>query len=183
MSSYLEGAVSKCDDVGPGDGFMVIKEGLASMYYDKNEEVFYNKVQVFNRDTSIQVIKLFGETFDQEKRMKYEKKMERFAVDPSKFEHEPTAPTYGIHVLDALAATGLRSVRYVKEIPGVTKVTINDLLPAATAAAQVTCDRNGVDPTKIAISTGKVPYHYYKTLVLSTSFQGLAEWQWSKWGL
>ena len=99
-------------------GFMVIKEGLASMYYDKNEEVFYNKVQVFNRDTSIQVIKLFAETFDNEKRVKYEKKMERFAVDPSKFEHEPTAPSYGVHVLDALAATGLRSVRYVKEIPG-----------------------------------------------------------------
>lgn len=154
MSSNLEGAVTKSEDAGPGDGFMVIKEGLASMYYDKNEEVFYNKVQVFNRDTSIQVIKLFGETFDQEKRLKYEKKMEKFKVDPTKFEHEPTAPTYGIHVLDALAATGLRSVRYVKEIPGVTKVTINDLLPAATAAAQITCDRNGVDPSKIAISTG-----------------------------
>ena len=140
--------------VTSGEGFLEIKEGLASMFYDKNEEVFYNKVQVFNRDTSIQVIKLFGETFDKEKKAKYDKKMERFAVDPSKFDHKPTEPTYGIHVLDALAATGLRSVRYVKEIPVVTKVTINDLLPAATAAAQVTCDRNGVDPQKIEISTG-----------------------------
>jgi tRNA (guanine26-N2/guanine27-N2)-dimethyltransferase len=146
--------MSSSDNVSPGEGYLEIKEGLASMWYDKNEEVFYNKVQVFNRDTSIQVIKLFGETFDKEKKAKYDKKMERFGMDPSKFEHEPTEPTYGIHVLDALAATGLRSVRYVKEIPCVNKVTINDLLPAATAAAQVTCERNGVDPQKISINTG-----------------------------
>lgn len=142
------------ENASPGEGYLEIKEGLASMWYDKNEEVFYNKVQVFNRDTSIQVIKLFSEIFDQEKKAKYDKKMARFAADPSKFEHQPTEPTYGIHVLDALAATGLRSVRYVKEIPGVNRVTINDLLPAATAAAQVTCDRNGVDPQKISIETG-----------------------------
>ena len=158
MADLPESVATSSTDGGPGEGFMQIKEGLASMYYDKNEEVFYNKVQVFNRDTSIQVIKLFGETFDREKREKYEKKMARYATDPSKFEHEPHAPTYGIHVLDALAATGLRSVRYVKEIPCVTKVTINDLLPAATAAAQVTCDRNNVDPSKIAISTGEIQH-------------------------
>ena len=140
--------------VSPADGFLEIKEGLASMQYDKNEEVFYNKVQVFNRDTSIEIIKLFGETFDMEKKVKYDKKMLNYAADPTKFEHKPTEPSYGIHVLDALAATGLRSVRYVKEIHGVNKVTINDLLPAATAAAQVTCDRNGVSPDKITISTG-----------------------------
>ena len=34
----------------------------------------------------------------------------------------------GIHILDALAATGLRSVRYLKEIPNVRCVTINDLV-------------------------------------------------------
>jgi hypothetical protein len=135
-------------------GFMEIKEGLASMYYDKNEEVFYNKVQVFNRDMSIQTIRLFAETRAEELKARYEKKMERFRTDPSKFDHKPQTPIYGIHVLDALAATGLRSVRYVKEIPGVNKVTINDLLPAATDAARVTCERNGVDPNKVDINTG-----------------------------
>ena len=34
----------------------------------------------------------------------------------------------GIHILDALAATGLRSIRYLKEIPHVRCVTINDLV-------------------------------------------------------
>jgi tRNA G26 N,N-dimethylase Trm1 len=32
------------------DGFMKIEEGTANMLYDKNEPVFYNKVQVLNRD-------------------------------------------------------------------------------------------------------------------------------------
>jgi hypothetical protein len=130
-------ATSEIPNIGPEGGFIELKEGLVSIYYDKNEEVFYNKVQVFNRDISIQVIRLFAEIRDEEQKTRYDKKMERFKVDPSKFEHTPQVPVYGIHVLDALAATGLRSVRYLKEIPGVNKVTINDLLPAATDSAKV----------------------------------------------
>jgi len=38
----------------------------------------------------------------------------------------------GISVLEALAATGLRSVRYSKEIPSIIKLVANDILPAAT---------------------------------------------------
>lgn len=128
---------SEIPNTSPEGGFIELKEGLVSIYYDKNEEVFYNKVQVFNRDISIQVIRLFAEIRDEEQKSKYDKKMERFKVDPSKFEKTPQTPVYGIHVLDALAATGLRSVRYLKEIPGVNKVTINDLLPAATDSAKV----------------------------------------------
>jgi tRNA G26 N,N-dimethylase Trm1 len=78
----------------------------------------------------------------------------------------------GIKILDALAATGLRSVRYLKEIPGTThclhpqwlsfifaltlslfgvgvsEVTINDLLPEATSAAMENVMRNGVSPDR-----------------------------------
>jgi tRNA (guanine26-N2/guanine27-N2)-dimethyltransferase len=54
-----------------------------------------------------------------------------------------TAPE-GIVILDALAATGLRSIRYLKEIPGVSKVVINDMLPDATQAATKNVVRNGV---------------------------------------
>ena len=142
-------------------GMVEIKEGLVSMFYAKNEEVFYNKVQVFNRDTSIQVIRLFAEIRDAEKKAKYEKKLQRYTEQqqqqqsssskPKGMDRPPLAPTYGLHVLDALAATGLRSVRYLKECPGVRHVTINDLLPAATAAARVTCERNGI---KVVIADG-----------------------------
>lgn len=41
---------SKANIVYNEDDFMKIEEGTASMLYDKNEPVFYNKVQVLNRD-------------------------------------------------------------------------------------------------------------------------------------
>ena len=152
-------SVSRFGSMTEDSGMVEIKEGLVSMFYAKNEEVFYNKVQVFNRDMSIQVIRLFAEIRDAEKKAKYEKKLQRYTEQQQQqqsssssskqkgTDRPPLAPTYGLHVLDALAATGLRSVRYLKECPGVRHVTINDLLPAATAAAAVTCERNGIKAT------------------------------------
>jgi len=37
----------------------------------------------------------------------------------------------GVHILEALAASGLRSIRYALEIPGVEKVVSNDYSQAA----------------------------------------------------
>jgi tRNA G26 N,N-dimethylase Trm1 len=51
--------------------YMEIKEGTSSMQYDKSEAVFYNKVQVFNRDISIEVIRHFSEVYEQEKQERY----------------------------------------------------------------------------------------------------------------
>ena len=50
-------------------------------------------------------------------------------------EEEKTAkgkPHDGIKVLEALAATGLRSVRYMKEIPSIKTLVANDIDKAAT---------------------------------------------------
>lgn len=139
--------------------YETITEGLASMNYSKGEEVFYNKVQVLNRDLSIQVIKLFAEIRQQERNAVYEKKMLRYNAEVAKATNKadvkvPFKCFDGITVLDALAATGLRSVRYLKEIPGVNHVTINDLLPAATKAAAVNVERNGIDTSRVTINTG-----------------------------
>ena len=60
----------------------------------------------------------------------------------------------GIHILDALAATGLRSVRYLKEIPNVRHVTINDLVPEAVEVARQNCARNGIDLSRVSIEEG-----------------------------
>ena len=38
----------------------------------------------------------------------------------------------GLNVLEALAATGLRSVRYMKEIPSISKLVANDIDSTAT---------------------------------------------------
>jgi len=129
------------------EGFEVITEGQASMLYEKKEAVFYNKVQVLNRDVSIQVIRLFAEQRIIEKNRKLIK-------HNTNFPDSPFPLCDGIRVLDALAATGLRSIRYLKEIPGVSHVTINDLLPAATSAAKENVQRNGIDSSRVNILTG-----------------------------
>ena len=38
----------------------------------------------------------------------------------------------GISILEALSATGLRSIRYLKEIDCISKLVANDIDPAAT---------------------------------------------------
>lgn len=148
-------------------GKQIIVEGTAQMEYDLKEKVFYNKVQVLNRDLSIQVIKLFSEKLVAERQARYEQKLAKYEglVAASKTEGSandkesdvklvpPTVPKQGIHILDALAASGLRSIRYLKEIPLAEKVTINDLSEEATKLAHENCVRNQIDMNRVNINT------------------------------
>lgn len=45
----------------PPPGHRLLVEGKAAIPFSEGNEVFYNKVQEFNRDLSIHVIKLFAE--------------------------------------------------------------------------------------------------------------------------
>ena len=96
--------------------------------------VFYNPVQEFNRDISILTINEFNEVLTEERAAKGK-------------EHE------GISVLEALAATGLRSVRYSKEIPSIIKLVANDILPAATDLMKKNFEHNDCDAEKIEVTT------------------------------
>ena len=60
------------------DGYLRVKEGSVYMDYDEKEAVFYNKVQEFNRDTSVQVIRLFAEQREAEKKAKYNKRNDKW---------------------------------------------------------------------------------------------------------
>ncbi|KAF8212204.1 N2,N2-dimethylguanosine tRNA methyltransferase-domain-containing protein [Mycena galopus ATCC 62051] len=53
-------------------------------------------------------------------------------------------PQSKIVILEALSATGLRSIRYAKEIPHVSHVLANDLSSAATAAMRRNIELNGL---------------------------------------
>ncbi|KAH7926309.1 N2,N2-dimethylguanosine tRNA methyltransferase [Leucogyrophana mollusca] len=53
---------------------------------------------------------------------------------------------YKFVLLEALSATGLRSIRYAKEIPLVRYVIANDLSASATAAMKRNVDLNGLGP-------------------------------------
>lgn len=150
-----------------GSEMVEIREGSARMLYDNSEAVFYNKVQVFNRDISIQVIRLFASIRNQERRSVYQKKLASYVAMTGEETHRkrkdpPNPPHEGITILDALAATGLRSVRYLKEIEGVSHLTINDILPEATAAAIVNIQQNGVDSGRVTVNTGDATMLMYE---------------------
>ena len=149
------------------------------MTIPSNEEdtaVFYNPVQVQNRDLSILMIVLFAErravrqaTQDYYKTLKkeqkqssnlkqgpdrrkildelqskvkeYENTLSGRALVAAQAVQQPRAEksentSGGLSILDALAASGLRSLRYWKEIPGIHHITINDLEAAAVQRAR-----------------------------------------------
>jgi tRNA (guanine26-N2/guanine27-N2)-dimethyltransferase len=58
-----------------------------------------------------------------------------------------------VRVLDALSASGLRALRYAKEIPQITSVIANDLSDSATKAIRLNIRHNGQEE-KIVASTG-----------------------------
>ncbi|CAM9717541.1 unnamed protein product [Chrysoparadoxa australica] len=149
----------------PGHSLLV--EGSASIPFSEGNEVFYNKVQVFNRDMSIHVVKLFAERRLREMREKALRKEKKEAgqevtdEDISALDKEDwgaqvaiTGETEGIRVLDALAATALRSVRYLKEIPGIKELVVNDMDEAAVEAAKRNMEFNEIDPKKVTVQQG-----------------------------
>ena len=50
----------------------------------------------------------------------------------------------GITILEGLAASGLRSVRYALEVPGVKSITANDISPDAYRMIQKNIQHNNV---------------------------------------
>ncbi|KAJ9444986.1 hypothetical protein DIPPA_70116 [Diplonema papillatum] len=116
-------------------GFSAVTEGKATILSKLNEDgtqqVFYNPVQVVNRDLSTLVIR----GYDAARREKPFKKGRR--------------KEDGLRILEALSATGLRAVRYWKEIPGIDKIIVNDLLPAAVDNIKRNLDYNNVPQSKV----------------------------------
>jgi len=122
--------------------------------------VFYNKVQVFNRDLSCVVIALFAQwRYIERAESRARKGLRGAAADEAAaaersrlygltaaeldelLRAEPS--NQGVSILDALAATGLRAIRYAKEIPGVQRVVANDLDADAAEACRRNIEANG----------------------------------------
>lgn len=102
------------------EGYEELVEGSARAIYRKGD-VFYNPVQVVNRDLSVQML--------------------RWLVR----ERGPDA--HPIRVLEALSATGLRSIRYFQEVPHVASVVANDMDAAAVETIRTNVLHNGLDPS------------------------------------
>ena len=70
----------------------------------------------------------------------------------------PWRPTFTI--LDALSATGLRALRYAKEIPFVTSITANDLSDQATASISLNIRYNELEDRITAIKSDARAHMY-----------------------
>ena len=71
-------------------------------------------------------------------------------------------PKSTFRILDALSATGLRALRYAKEIDIATSITANDLSSAATASIKQNVQHNGVEDI-VKPTTGDARAHMYNS--------------------
>ncbi|KAJ7685216.1 N2,N2-dimethylguanosine tRNA methyltransferase [Mycena polygramma] len=143
------------------EGFTLHTENNSHILLSSNE-AFLNPVQEFNRDTSVACIRVWSEELHKAKKAKWvqaqekkQTKQKKRKLDVSDATSEPASaasvvqreyPAHRFVILEALSATGLRSIRYAKEIPHVSYVIANDLSSAATAAMKRNIELNGLGP-------------------------------------
>nr|XP_012417316.1 PREDICTED: tRNA (guanine(26)-N(2))-dimethyltransferase isoform X2 [Odobenus rosmarus divergens] len=138
-----------------------VTEGAAKIAFPSSNEVFYNPVQEFNRDLTCAVITEFARVQLAAKGIQIkvpgEKDVQKVVVDLSEQEEEKAelkeganlAPgdqprtaavgeicEEGLRVLEGLAASGLRSIRFAQEVPGLHSVVAND---ASARAVDLMC--------------------------------------------
>ncbi|XP_028998416.1 tRNA (guanine(26)-N(2))-dimethyltransferase isoform X2 [Betta splendens] len=147
-------------------GETVVKEGKAAILFPSANEVFYNPVQEFNRDLTCAVITEFARDLLAQRGVKVlvPGETERVVVSLSQETNEadvqmeekngtvePSVTAAvgekcerGLRVLEGLAASGLRSVRFALEVPGLQSVTANDFSTKAAALIARNAQYNGV---------------------------------------
>lgn len=149
----------------------VLTEGSTSILFPKNH-VFYNPVQQYNRDLSSLAIRAFTNMYQAESQSKKRSKQPlgaskiphrdqkvQFQANTANNAASSTSPSSTsvpnstvtspvpdnapfAKVLEALSASGLRAIRYSKEIPLVEKIIANDLSKSAVESIQLNVDYN-----------------------------------------
>ncbi|KAJ0754303.1 putative tRNA (guanine(26)-N(2))-dimethyltransferase [Helianthus annuus] len=150
--------------------YTIIKEGEAEILMHKKNQVFYNKAQVNNRDMSIAVLRTFISKREEEYEAFLSKKMNYKAsktsvsngssngeCGTSKEIHKDEPCTKGDQplegkvqgelkpprVLEALSASGLRALRYAREVEGIGQVVALDNDKASVEACRRNIKFNG----------------------------------------
>ena len=62
---------------------------------------------------------------------------------------DPIMSEDGLYILEALSASGLRSIRYYKEIQGVKRIITNDIADAAVQSIKRNIEFNKIDPQRM----------------------------------
>lgn len=94
-------------------------------------------MQEFNRDISICVLNTFLEIYRDEQSKK--------TVKTRNVKSQIPASDNKIKILEALSATGLRSIRYAKEVTGVDEIIANDLMEEAVEMIKKNIKINDVE--------------------------------------
>lgn len=138
----------------PADAYVgqTVQEGAAVVERAPGDTgAFYNPIQEFNRDVSVAALSVFAAEVREwtaaaaAAATPAERAAAKAAARARRGGMVPCAGhAGGVRVLEGLAATGLRSVRYAKEVPGVVEVVANDMAAAAVASIARAAARNGV---------------------------------------
>ncbi|XP_008681552.1 probable tRNA (guanine(26)-N(2))-dimethyltransferase 2-like isoform X3 [Zea mays] len=125
-----------------------IREGKVEIFLDESNSVFYNKTQVNNRDISIAVLRSFILKRHEEYAARSRK------AGPGDTTLSAQAKYKEPKVLEALAASGLRAIRYAVEVDGIGEVTAVDNNEAAVEACKKNIQHNG------SLASSKVVPHH-----------------------
>lgn len=135
-------------------------EGKAHVFLPTS--VFYNPVQEFNRDLTIAVISQYAKDHFRKSRQKQhdkskceeqkdskvcDKEDDNVCVSIKEDLELEAGKKYedGIRILEGLAASGLRSVRFALEVPGVREIVTNDFSKAAVEFIRKNATHNQVE--------------------------------------
>ncbi|KAL4904243.1 hypothetical protein BDW74DRAFT_168642 [Aspergillus multicolor] len=154
---------------------------------DKDQTVFYNPIQQFNRDLTVLAIRVYGEHVMAKHKQTNEKRKRRpqgsaggktkkrkreeedlptvtMAADANGTEGPEQALVQAdpppFTILDALSASGLRALRYASEIPFVTRVVANDLSSSAIQSMELNIEYNGLEKL-VQPNTGDARIYMY----------------------
>ena len=138
----------------PADAFVgqTVQEGAAVVERAPGDTgAFYHPIQEFNRDVSVAALSVFAAevrawtTASAAATTPEARAAAKAAARAARGGMVPCAGHGGgVRVLEGLAATGLRSVRYAKEVAGVVEVVANDMDAGAVASIARAAARNGV---------------------------------------
>ncbi|KAL6073893.1 tRNA methyltransferase 1 [Balamuthia mandrillaris] len=124
----------------PPEGYEALTEGQATIIFASRKDVFYNQVQEFNRDLSILIIKLFIEEMKKKRGARFD----------------------GVTILEALSATGLRSIRFWKELKDVKYIMANDISEAAVESIRRNVEFNGITTSQVIPNLGDATMVMYE---------------------
>jgi len=125
-------------------------EGLVDFFIFKTDSealptktmlVFYNKKMVLNRDVSSLAINAFSQLYKQD-----------------------------LIVVDSMAATGISSLRLLKECQGIKKIYINDLNPLAIELIKKNIELNKIDEKTIQIEVSRKGANYLFSEIAHMNF-------------